>query len=58
MDKIFDIYGRLNKDIEGSGIGLYLAKKIINAVGGNIIVESEVDKGTKFIINLGSKCLD
>ena len=58
MDKIFDIYGRLNKDIAGSGIGLYLAKKIINAVGGNIIVESEVDKGTKFIINLGSKCLD
>lgn len=58
MDKIFDIYGRLNKEIEGSGIGLYLAKKIINAVGGNIIVESEVDKGTKFIINLGSKCLD
>lgn len=58
IEKIFDIYGRLNKDIEGSGIGLYLAKKIINAAGGNIQVESEVDKGTKFIINLGIKCLD
>lgn len=58
IDKIFDIYGKLHKDIEGSGIGLYLAKKIINAAGGNIQVESEVDKGTKFIINLGIKCLD
>ena len=57
LDKIFDMYGRLNQDIEGSGIGLYLAKKIINAAGGSISVESEPDKGTKFIIDLGSKCM-
>lgn len=58
MEKIFDIYGKLHQDIEGSGIGLFLAKKIINAAGGNIQVESEVGKGTKFIINIGGKCLD
>jgi two-component system CheB/CheR fusion protein len=58
IDKIFDMYGRLNQDIEGSGIGLYLAKKIINAAGGSIRVESEPNKGTKFIIDLGSKCMD
>lgn len=52
IDKIFDMYGRLNRDIEGRGIGLYLAKKIIDATGGNIIVESEPGKGTKFIISL------
>lgn len=57
LDKIFDMYGRLNQDIEGSGIGLYLAKKIINAAGGSISVESEPAKGTKFIIDLGSKCM-
>ena len=51
-DKIFEMYGRLNKDIEGSGIGLYLAKKIINAAEGIIRVESEPEKGTKFIIRL------
>jgi two-component system, chemotaxis family, CheB/CheR fusion protein len=52
LDKIFDMYGRLHQDIEGHGIGLYLAKKIVDAAGGNIIVESEPGKGTKFIIHL------
>ncbi|WP_428232691.1 sensor histidine kinase [Flavobacterium sp.] len=55
LNKIFDMYGRLHQDIEGSGIGLYLAKKIINAAGGNIIVESELGKGTKFIIYMSQK---
>jgi len=27
LDKIFNMYGRLHHDIEGHGIGLYLAKK-------------------------------
>ena len=48
LEGIFDIYGRLHQDIEGSGIGLYLTKKIINSAGGNIEVESEVGKGSKF----------
>lgn len=50
LEKIFEMYGRLHQDIEGSGIGLYLAKKIVNAAGGNLLVESEIDKGTKFTI--------
>ena len=50
MGKIFEMYGRLNRDVEGHGIGLYLAKKIIDAAGGNIVVESEPGKGSKFII--------
>lgn len=57
LPKIFDIYGRLHQDIEGSGIGLYLAKKIINAAGGNIIVESELGVGTKFIIYLNQELI-
>jgi two-component system CheB/CheR fusion protein len=52
IGKIFDMYGRLHQNVEGSGIGLYLAKKIINAAGGNLVVESEVGKGSKFIIYL------
>ena len=50
--KIFDIYGRLNHCVEGQGIGLYLAKKIINAAGGNIIVESDEGKGCAIILQL------
>jgi two-component system CheB/CheR fusion protein len=52
ITKIFEMYGRLNQNIEGTGIGLSLARKIVNAAGGNIVVESEVGKGSKFIIYL------
>ncbi|TWI95526.1 two-component system CheB/CheR fusion protein [Mucilaginibacter frigoritolerans] len=52
IEKIFEMYGRLSHDVEGQGIGLYLAKKIVNAAGGSITVESELGIGTTFIINL------
>ena len=51
IDQIFKKYGRLKQDIEGQGIGLFLAKKIIDAAGGNIAVESDPGKGSKFIIH-------
>jgi two-component system CheB/CheR fusion protein len=52
LDSIFMMYGRLHTDIEGHGIGLHLAKKIVDAAGGNIVVESEPGKGSKFMIYL------
>jgi len=52
IDKIFEMYGRLSHDVDGQGIGLYLAKKIVNATGGNIVVESEPGIGTTFSIYL------
>jgi two-component system CheB/CheR fusion protein len=55
IDKIFNMYGRLNHGIEGHGIGLYLAKKIVNASGGEIIVESKPGLGTNFMIHLKSE---
>ena len=54
QEKIFSLYGRLHQDIEGSGIGLYLAKKIVNAAGGKIEVDSEVGKGSTFTIYLNA----
>jgi len=51
IDQIFKKYGRLKPDIEGQGIGLFLARKIIDAAGGNITVESDPGKGSKFIIH-------
>lgn len=55
IDKIFDMYGRLNHDVEGQGIGLYLAKKIVNAAGGNIMVDSKPGVGTTFRIYLRTR---
>ncbi|MBE9584260.1 PAS domain-containing protein [Mucilaginibacter sp. JRF] len=51
ISKVFDIYSRLNENIEGTGIGLYLVKKIINAAGGSISVESNVNQGSKFTLH-------
>jgi signal transduction histidine kinase len=39
-------------EIPGSGIGLYVVKSIVNELGGTIEVESELNKGTTFIIHL------
>ena len=49
-DFIFNMYQRINKDVEGQGIGLYLIKKIVDASGGKIVVESEANKGSTFKI--------
>jgi two-component system CheB/CheR fusion protein len=55
ISKIFTLYTRLRHDVEGHGIGLYLAKKIVDAAGGNIVVESEPGRGSKFMISLKRK---
>ncbi len=38
--------------IQGTGLGMPISKSIIEAMGGNIEVESEQGKGTEFIVNL------
>ena len=43
-------YRGKNSDSENVGIGLALAKSIIESDNGNIEVESSIGKGTKFII--------
>jgi len=42
----------VNSDTSGSGMGLSIVKKIIDTMGGTIEVESEKDKGTKFIVSM------
>lgn len=50
IDFIFRMYRRINEDMEGQGVGLYLVKKIIDASGGKIEVTSELNKGSTFSI--------
>jgi two-component system phosphate regulon sensor histidine kinase PhoR len=49
---IFEKYQRLADEVQGSGIGLFLVKQILEDAGGTIRVESEEGKGTTFIIQV------
>ncbi|MCS6795904.1 MAG: 7TM diverse intracellular signaling domain-containing protein [Raineya sp.] len=48
--KLFGLYQRFHLDKEGKGMGLYLCKTQVEALGGRIEVQSEVGIGTKFDI--------
>lgn len=50
--KIFQLYQRFATDREGKGFGLFLIKTQVNAMGGDIEVESEVGVGTTFTISI------
>ncbi|WMJ72331.1 ATP-binding protein [Cytophagaceae bacterium ABcell3] len=50
--KIFTMFKRLHDHVEGSGVGLYIVKKIIDNAGGDINVESEKGIGTTFKITI------
>ena len=43
---------RQEKGKQGTGLGLFICKMIIEEHGGTIEVESQVGKGTTFIIKL------
>lgn len=49
-DKLFKIFKKLhtNQDYKGPGIGLAIAKKVVDYHGGKIWFESEPEKGTTF----------
>jgi two-component system CheB/CheR fusion protein len=50
LGNVFNMYKRIHHNIEGQGIGLYLIKKIVDASGGKVVVESEAGKGSNFKI--------
>jgi PAS domain S-box-containing protein len=47
-DKVFGLYQRFHNHTDSKGLGLYLVKSQIEAMGGNIAIKSEVGKGTSF----------
>ncbi len=55
--KIFEIFKRLHhqSEYEGTGIGLAICQKIMNRLGGNIKVQSELGKGTTFSLIVPKK---
>lgn len=60
FDKIFDLFTTLDlNDREGnpgSGIGLATVKKLLNHMGGDIMIESEPDIGSNFKFQIKRSC--
>ncbi|RZK49633.1 MAG: HAMP domain-containing histidine kinase [Pedobacter sp.] len=50
--KIFDMFYVVNHQSKGTGLGLYLVKETIQALGGSVEMNSEVGFGTSFTIYL------
>jgi signal transduction histidine kinase len=49
-EKLFGLHKTFHDNKEARGVGLFLTKTQVEAMGGTVAAESEVDKGTTFII--------
>lgn len=62
LSQLFDSFKRLelnkNRAIEGTGLGLNIAKQLIDFMHGTITVESEYGKGSVFTISIPQKIMD
>jgi len=54
LSHLFERFYRVTNDqsIRGTGLGLYISRKIVEAHGGEVGVESELGKGTRFYFTL------
>jgi signal transduction histidine kinase len=56
IGKLFMNFGKLEEHAEGNkrgtGLGLSICKSLIELMGGSVQVESEIGKGTTFIMSL------
>ncbi|GAB3244362.1 hypothetical protein GCM10027346_41990 [Hymenobacter seoulensis] len=46
--ELFQLFRRLHSHTQGSGIGLYMVKRMVDNAGGRIEVESDTDRGASF----------
>lgn len=52
LERIFHRYYRAHPELEGSGLGLLIAREMVRLHGGDIQVDSEFGKGSRFTITL------
>ncbi len=49
--KLFSMFKRFHSHVEGTGIGLYIIKRIVENNGGTITVKSKENQGCKFQVS-------
>ena len=56
LDAIFEPFVQVNRDYaskhEGTGLGLSISRDLARRMGGDLVVESELGKGSKFVLSL------
>lgn len=52
IDTVFKRFEKLNRFVQGTGLGLHICKLIANGLHGRVWVESEYNKGSKFMFSL------
>lgn len=50
QEQLYSMFKRFHDHVEGSGIGLFMVKRIIESAGGHITVQSQQGVGTKFSV--------
>lgn len=53
--QLFGLYKRFDTSVEGKGMGLFMVKTQVEALGGTIEINSKLGEGTEFIITLNLK---
>lgn len=52
LERIYDMFYRGTEKSKGSGIGLYIVKEIVDKLKGNIHVNTKIEAGTTFTVDL------
>ncbi len=52
VSKIFDMFYRATQNSSGSGLGLYIVKEVVQKLGGEIEVSSDLGQGTRFKVRV------
>jgi PAS domain S-box-containing protein len=50
--RLFELFRRLHAHVGGSGVGLYMVKRIVENVGGTLTVRSQLGEGSTFVVTL------